>query len=672
MNNPISEKILVLGVDGFEPKLAKKFMDQGKMPNLQKYVDAGSCRDDLVLLGAVPTVTPPLWTTLATGSYPATHGITAFYNQHPEKYGTKIYALDSRMCKAEPLWNVFAEAGKKTLVWHWPGSSWPPTSDSANLHVVDGTQPAAINMGTAVVDWESIGLASEDIEAVRFQAHDAPNNTGAGCIITDLDDVADETGRSTGVKGVLGNSRESFSLTIDEKDTEVEVLGNINFNNINSPIKPASGWANAPEDAKEFIILTSNGFVRRPALILKNEDGIYDTIAIYTSKKAAEPLVVLKKDEYVANVIDEVIASDHPHTANRHMRLLEIAEDGSRVKYWMSNAYDITSNKVWHPASLLKDITQNIGAVPPVSLATARIPEYADKLIMPAWDFYCDWQAKSLHYLMDRYDVIFSHLHNVDAIGHQVWHLAHHHERWNNDEVFYQNIIEKVYIQTDRYLGEFLDRLEEGWTIVITSDHGLISEVDVPCGLGEGGVNATVMKDLGYTVLKKDENGKELRELDLTKTKAIANRGCYIYLNLKGRYPHGIVDPADQYELERQIITDLYNYKDPVTGKRVVSIALRNKDAVALGLGGPECGDIVYFMEEGHTIIHMDSLATFEGYFDTSVSPIFVAAGKGIKKGYKTDRTIRQVDVAPTLAVLGGVRCTAQNEGSVIHQIIEN
>ena len=27
----------------------------------------GSCREDLVLLGANPTVTPPMWTTLATG-----------------------------------------------------------------------------------------------------------------------------------------------------------------------------------------------------------------------------------------------------------------------------------------------------------------------------------------------------------------------------------------------------------------------------------------------------------------------------------------------------------------------------------------------------------------------------------------------------------------------------
>ena len=37
----------------------------------------------------------------------------------------------------------------------------------------------------------------------------------------------------------------------------------------------------------------------------------------------------------------------------------------------------------------------------------------------------------------------------------------------------------------------------------------------------------------------------------------------------------------------------------------------------------------------------MDSLPTQEGACHTSVSPLFIAVGAGIKKGYKTDRVIR-------------------------------
>ncbi len=81
-------------------------------------------------------VTPPMGRH-QTGAYPMTHGITDYHMQSKESLDTIYYAFDSRLCKAEQLWNVFAEAGKKTLSFYLPGSSWPPTSDSPNLHVVE-------------------------------------------------------------------------------------------------------------------------------------------------------------------------------------------------------------------------------------------------------------------------------------------------------------------------------------------------------------------------------------------------------------------------------------------------------------------------------------------------------------------------------------------------------
>ena len=106
------------------------------------------------------------------------------------------------------------------------------------------------------------------------------------------------------------------------------------------------------------------------------------------------------------------------------------------------------------------------------------------------------------------------------------------------------------------------------------------------------------------------------------------------------------------------------------TGKRVVSVALRNKDAVLLGQGGPEAGDIIYWLAEGYNFDHADCLSTTWGDGDTSVSPAFIGAGKGLKKGVKTDRIIRQVDFAPTVAVLGGVRMPRECEGAPVYQIL--
>ena len=117
-------------------------------------------------------------------------------------------------------------------------------------------------------------------------------------------------------------------------------------------------------------------------------------------------------------------------------------------------------------------------------------------------------------------------------------------------------------------------------------------------------------------------------------------------------------------------MTDLYSYKHPDTGKRVIALALRNRDAVLLGYGGPECGDICYWTAEGYNYDHADGLATCYGFGGTSLSPIFIAAGKGLKKGFETDRIIRQVDLVPTAAVLGGVRMPRECEGAPVYQIL--
>ena len=680
----ISNKILVLGVDGMDPSLANKFLDMGVMPNLKKIIDKGSAREDLVMLGSNPTVTPPMWTTLATGANPYVHGITGFWNQSPDNLDALIYNLDSRMCKAEQLWNVTAEAGLKTLVWHWPGSSWPPSSDNPNLHVVEGTQPGAINMGVAGVDWEKIIDASESIESLQYLKH-GEQHAGVGCVISDLDELTggkkegSDLDANAAADLVFGDASRTAGeikmLALSREDGEVCLLGQVSYDRVLSPIKPADEkWANAPEGAKEFTILTSEGLVRRPCLILKNEEGIYDRIAVYLSKKDEEPAVVCKNGELIPELVDKVQKGDDTYNANRAIKLISLAEDGSELKIWLSNALDITNDELWAPASLYQEITSNVGHIPPISNCGGNDELLAENVLLPSWDFYCQWQADSLRYFIDndKYNVIFSHLHNVDHVGHQLWHFGKNQKFWpEHDENFYHHIMQMSYEQTDKYLGNFVDLLDEDWTIFIVSDHGLITTVNEPPLIGEpGGISVRVMEELGYTVLKKDENGNELPEIDWTKTRAITSRGNHIWLNLKGRNATGIVDPEDQYDLERQIITDLYNYRDPETGYRAIGFAVRNKDAVFFGFGGEGCGDIIFFMDEGFNRIHADALSTQRGYWDTTVSPIFVAAGKGIKEGYKTDRVIRETDLTPTMAALAGVRYPAQCEGAPVYQII--
>ena len=380
-------------------------------------------------------------------------------------------------------------------------------------------------------------------------------------------------------------------------------------------------------------------------------------------------------DAVAFNVVDEIKTNDGESLkANRHYRAFEIAPDGSRVNIWTGVAMDIAYDQVWHPKSLYHEVIEHAGYLPPVAAGGGRDPQIVEKFMLPCWEMYTQWQARALNYLIQKqqYDMIFSHIHNVDACGHFFWHLGKHRPKIGNDEQLYRYFMQEVYRQTDEYLGSFLHLLDEGWTVLIVSDHGLMTVLeDEPPLIGDAyGVNIRVMQELGYTELLKDEQGNELRAIDWSKTTAVATRAGHIWLNLKGRQATGIVEPADRYRLEEKIINDLYNYRDPKTGRRVIAIALRNREASIIGMSGEQCGDIIYMLAEGFNRVHGDSLPTARGYKNTSVSPVFIAAGQGIKAGYKTKRVIREVDVAPTVAMLCGMRMPAQCEGAPVYQIL--
>lgn len=194
--------------------------------------------------------------------------------------------------------------------------------------------------------------------------------------------------------------------------------------------------------------------------------------------------------------------------------------------------------------------------------------------------------------------MIFSHFHAVDLEEHQfIKHLADRPFNRNPVSVA-EKWMEDLYVQTDYYLGKFLPLLDEGWTILIFSDHGQVAPAhDIPLLTCASAKVLPLMEEMGLTKTYIDENGEV--QIDWTQTKAVMQREGHLYLNLIGQTDHGIVDPKDQYELEEEIMTKLYALKDPKTGHRIVSVALRNKDAVLLGQGGPEAGDILRTAKHG-------------------------------------------------------------------------
>ena len=687
----LTDKLLLLGIDGMDPRFTKRLVNEGKMPNLKKMMDMGSCRDDLVMLGANPTITPPMWATLATGCYPMTHGIMDYNLSAENDKDVTIGAFSSRFLKVQPLFNVTAEAGKKTLVMHWPGGSFPPTTDSENLITIDGSSPGACCAWSSVRDLDMLYIASTKAEKPSYMpmsvitsdvdgTEELKLSFGSACASGSIPEAKERLKsyrkwykEFINVDGYKpDNSFVVDNVILDEPKGLMWHLADFPTGCSISPVFPANGWEfEIAADAKEFIIITFYGKVQRPALILKNEQGIYDKVAIYKDKSTPEPVAVLENDVFTG-VYDVIPTKTGEEKVYRNMRLLKIAEDGSYVRIWASRGMSCEDDSVWFPKSLFKEVTDKFGPPQPTSQMSGNDADLILKCNNEQWIKSAEWQSNVMRYMIKEkgVEVIFSHFHNVDMQGHNYMKYLKNRDTSKYDENEVVKFAEATYKVTDDYIGSFMGLIDEGWTIIIFSDHALISAEEEAVALGDNtGVCLEPLHKLGYTVLKQDKDGNELPEIDWTKTKAIMTRSNSIYINLKGRDPHGIVDPEDKYELEEQIITDLYGYKHPKTGKRIVALALHNKDAVLLGLGGPMGSDIVFAVHESYVEDHGPGLSTAWGHNDTSLSPIFVAAGPGIKENYRTDRYIREVDLAPTAAVLLGVDMPEQCEGAPAYQI---
>ncbi|MEA3409784.1 MAG: alkaline phosphatase family protein, partial [Candidatus Eisenbacteria bacterium] len=77
------KRAIVLGLDGLDPVLAKRFMDEGLLPNFKKLADEGSFKP---LQTACPSMSPVAWSTFATGVDASRHNIFDFLGRDLKTY----------------------------------------------------------------------------------------------------------------------------------------------------------------------------------------------------------------------------------------------------------------------------------------------------------------------------------------------------------------------------------------------------------------------------------------------------------------------------------------------------------------------------------------------------------------------------------------------------------
>jgi predicted AlkP superfamily phosphohydrolase/phosphomutase/tetratricopeptide (TPR) repeat protein len=109
-------KVLLIGWDAADWKVIRPLMDAGKMPTLARLI-SGGCTSSIATLQ--PSFSPMLWTSIATGKRPFTHGIHGFTEPRPDGLGVRRVTNLSRKCKA--LWNILSQNDLRGIVVGW----WP-------------------------------------------------------------------------------------------------------------------------------------------------------------------------------------------------------------------------------------------------------------------------------------------------------------------------------------------------------------------------------------------------------------------------------------------------------------------------------------------------------------------------------------------------------------------
>lgn len=242
-------------------------------------------------------------------------------------------------------------------------------------------------------------------------------------------------------------------------------------------------------------------------------------------------------------------------------------------------------------------------------------------------------RREATKYLMERipWDFFMVVFMAGDRAQHNLWHLIEpNHPKYNEQEARkYHDGMLWIYQELDKAVGDIVKSLDDETNIIIMSDHGadiLYKTVHLNNWLAEKGFlvikrqqsNAVhylsdfivdawaIFKKLKYKFFKKGEEhfSQFFKSIDWSKTKAFF-LGAWgkIFINVKGKYPFGIVEPGQEYEeVRNQIIEELMKLKDPDTGKSVVNRVIKKEDIYS-GDCFSHAPDLVIIWEKGYNSI---------------------------------------------------------------------
>ena len=536
-------RMIVLGVDGMDPKLVRQYLDEGVLPNIKNLIESGG---DFRELGtSSPPQSPVAWSNLAIGGNPGRHGVFDFIHRDPKallpvpsfssstearfvlKAGDFQLPLFSGSIKnlrgGVPFWQHLCSKGVPTSICQMP-ANYPPTCPCkhSSLRVLSGMGTPDINgtYGMSTLYTSKPFKVDEVVSGLRTERLQVIDGTAKSRIIGPMDPYRNVEKMQSEEAARISLP---FNVWVDKKNPVVRI--NVSDQDLVLREGEFSDWIEL-----DFPLLSKVQSISAIARFFVKQ--VRPELQLYLS-----PLNINPKDPAVP---------------------------------------------ISQPANYASDLADELGmfytqSMPPDTKALVH-GALSDEEFLRQTDIVFEEERARLRYELNenRGGFLFHYFSVVDQVSHVFWRAIDPKHPLYSEELNHEmgTAIKDVYQKIDGVVGEVLEKIGDDALLLVVSDHGFQSfrrEVNLNTLLLENSL-------LALSEGRKQETASITEHTDWSRTKAYALGMNGLYINLKGREREGSVS-KDEYESTRtEVIQLLEQVVDPENGiKPIRSIARREE-----------------------------------------------------------------------------------------------
>jgi predicted AlkP superfamily phosphohydrolase/phosphomutase len=658
-------KLLILGFDGMDPNLLDRWMKAGQLPNISRLASAGAVRP---LATTHSPESPTAWASFATGVNPGKHNIYDFLVRD-----TATYLPDLGMVRREPAKFLFdyVPIAKPKLFSTRGGTSFWVTAGAAGVRSSILTVPVTFPPEKVENGELLSGLPLPDIRGTM------------GTFYYFATDLSRYEEGNTEFGGILKR------LVFEQDVARTEVIGPPNPV-IRQQIQQLRSKGPTLGDADRATIaeLQAKEDVRVPMTIRWNRSARTATIEIQGESLLLEPGKMSRwiDLEFRVNFLVRL----------HGMTQLLLMNAGNELQLYMSPVNwkpDSPPLPISSPSSFSGDLFHRLGHYRTLGWAEATWPLNEGRMDEQTFmdDLYkaFDDRAQVILSRIDarNWDLLVGVIESTDRVQHMMWRL------FDSEHPMYDaalagkfgDSILRVYRRADQFVGEVLQRVDPGTTILIVSDHGFHSwrkAVNLNTWLVQEGYMVLQTQGVQQPGEKKLDDlfggGEFWENVDWSRTRAYAMGLGQIYFNLRGREARGIVSPgAEARQLADELSARLLTMTDPEDGARIVR-SVYKRDDIYSGSYLHNASELQVGMEDGYRVswqttlggspqgivyANMKKWSGDHGGYDFATTAGVLIANKPVNT-----QSPSIMDIAPTVLKFFGVQIPAEIDGKPILQ----